>query len=371
MASLRRLSLFLTGAYFLTSFLLAPQALAAPGVLFQSITVPDSAATYPLSINKDLIITGYYLDNSGKTHGFVRCLDGRITTFDVPGSVLTKPVSINAAGEITGYYEIAEGGVPGTLGFIRERDGAITTFGTTAYPSSFPAQPVAINNAGEVVGNFPQAGLGSEAFVRSSTGIVQTFSITIGAAYSTFLTAVNAHGAVVGYGGSDDLASAHGLLWNGQPPAPSPVAGFTEISFPGSTGTFPTGINIRGEIVGCYSIGTVYYDFVRASDGTFTTITPPGTVPSCLATSDNTVPGLYHLLPASVSLNNRGTVIGYTTKAAVTSGFVRFPGGTIVPFAIPGSSLTIPASSTSLDGLDILTGYYTKGTKTEGFIALP
>jgi hypothetical protein len=370
MASLRRLYLFLAAVYLLTSSLLVPQALAAPGPLYLSFTVPGSVATYPLSINKDLTITGYYIDKSGKTHGFVRCIDGQISTFDVPGSVLTKPVSINAAGEITGYYEIADSGGPSTLGFTRKRDGAITTFGTTAFPS-FLAQPVAINNAGEVVGNFPQAGLGSEAFVRSSTGTVQTFSITIGAAYSTFLTAVNAHGAVVGYGGSDDLAFAQGLLWNGQPPTPSPGAGFTEISFPGSTGTFPTGINKRGEIVGCYSIGSVYYDFLRAADGTFTTINPPGTVPSCLATSDTTVPGLYHLLPASVSLNNRGTLIGYTTNAAVTNGFVRFPDGTIVPFAIPGSSLTIPASSTSLDGLDILTGYYTKGTRTEGFIALP
>jgi hypothetical protein len=366
----RRLYLFLAAVFLLTSFLLVPQAIAAPSALYLSFTVPGSAATYPLSINKDLTVTGYYIDKSGNTHGFVRRLGGQITTFDVPGSVLTKPVSINAAGEITGYYEIA-GEAPNTLGFTREPDGAITTFGTTTYPSNFPAQPVAINNAGEVVGNFPQAGLGSEAFVRSSTGTVQMFSITIGAAYSTFLTAVNAHGAVVGYGGSDDLASARGLLWNGQPPAPSPGTGFTEISFPGSTGTFPTGINKRGEIVGCYIIGSVYYDFLRAPDGTFTTINPPGTVPSCLAASDSTVPGLYHLLPASVSLNNRGTIIGYTTNAAATNGFVRFPDGTITPFAIPGSSLTIPAGSISLDALDILTGYYTKGTKTEGFIALP
>ena len=202
----------------------------------------------------------------------------------------------------------------------------------------------------------------------SPAGTLQTFSITIGAAYSTILTGVNGVGAVVGYGGSDDIAAAQGLLWNGQAPLPTPGSGYTAISFPGSTGTFPTGINGQGKIVGCYSIGTVFYDFIRASDGTFTTLSPSGTVPSCAAAFAINPEGLYDVLPASVSLNNEGTVIGYTTHAGLTSGFVRFSGGRIVPFVIPGSTLTLPAS---INNLGVLTGYYTKGSATMGFIALP
>jgi hypothetical protein len=345
---------------------LTPAALAAPAPLYESFTVPHSTGTYPLSINKDLTITGYYLDEAGKTRGFVRTVFGKITTFGVPGSVLTKPVAINSEGEITGFYEVESDGYPVTLGFIRHCDGQITTFGADSYSDDFEAKPVAINDRGEIVGNYPSAGGGSIGFLRSATGEVQSGNINEGAAYSTFFTAINAAGSVVGYGGSDYLDMARGLLWDGKPPAPNFYGGYTPILYPGADGTFPTGINKKGEIVGCYNAGGVYSDFIRATDGTFTAITPPGTVPSCLATPSSEV--TYNLLPATVSLNNEGTVIGYTTKAGVTSGFVRFPGGKIVPFEIPGSILTIP---TGVDSWGVLTGYYTKDSTTKGFIALP
>jgi len=191
-------------------------------------------------------------------------------------------------------------------------------------------------------------------------------SIKQGTVTASLLTAVNGHGDVVGYGGSDYLDSAVGLLWNGTRPLPE-YGSFTEIDYPGSTGTFPTGIDNKGEIAGCYDISDAYYDFLRTPTGTFTKLDPPGTVPSCLA--GEPTPGLYNLLPSAVSLNNRGTVIGQVIDAAkIPIGFVRFPDGKTIPFAIPGSTLTVPAA---INNLDVVTGYYTKGGKTEGFIALP
>jgi hypothetical protein len=56
-------------------------------------------------------ITGYYLDANNVYHGFVRSPQGKVTTFDAPGADLTPgdyngtfPVSINDQGAITGYY---------------------------------------------------------------------------------------------------------------------------------------------------------------------------------------------------------------------------------------------------------------------------
>jgi hypothetical protein len=56
-------------------------------------------------------ITGYYLDANNVYHGFVRSPWGKVTTFDAPGANTTPgsysgtfPVSINDQGEITGYY---------------------------------------------------------------------------------------------------------------------------------------------------------------------------------------------------------------------------------------------------------------------------
>ena len=115
-----------------------------------SFQVPDSRATYPLSINEAATVTGYSINNSGVSSGFVRYEDGQIITFDVPGSVATIPLSINSAGDITGYYNLP-GDTP--QGFVRSPEGKITTFGNpadTGSPASFWAQPVAINVAGEI-----------------------------------------------------------------------------------------------------------------------------------------------------------------------------------------------------------------------------
>ena len=237
---------FIAAISLFAAILGAPQALHAAGPAYLSIIVPDSTATYPMSLNDTFTLTGYYLDQHGATHGFVRSFDGIITTFDVPGSVLTRPVSINDSGEITGYYEVADGLANLPLGFLRGVDGAITTFGSTTTVPSLETQPDAINSAGTVIGNFPSVALGSTAFLRSAAGVVEKFTLSFGASYSTFLTGLNAGGAVAGYASSDSIAQAFGFFWNGQGTVPSPGEGYTAFTYPGSTGTFPTGINADG-----------------------------------------------------------------------------------------------------------------------------
>jgi len=52
-------------------------------------------------------ITGSYTDASFEPHGFVRALNGLITTFDPPGAggfQGTQPQAINPRGLIAGYY---------------------------------------------------------------------------------------------------------------------------------------------------------------------------------------------------------------------------------------------------------------------------
>jgi hypothetical protein len=304
----------------------------------------------------------------------VRDEDGHITTFDVPGSVATTPVSIDAAGDITGYYEVASStdfipDVP--LGFLRAADGTITTFGNVANtddPSSFWAQPVAINVAGEILGNYPNLSMASNVFVRSPTGIVSAFTLSDGALYSTVATGLNASGAVIGYTSSDTLNFAQGFLWNGQNPPPSPVsdAGVTSISVEGSTGTFPTAINADGTVVGCYAANGVFQDFVRYPDGTITTLNVPGTVPGCMA---KFTPWFFNVVPQSVSINDRGTIIGYYTNAVkVPIAFVRFENGQLNTFDRRGSKQTVP---TSINNDDVIIGYFSQGQEVVGFIREP
>jgi hypothetical protein len=371
---LSRLKTRLTLVVCLLAWLLSePQQLRAQSPdPFLSFQVPGSRASYPLSMNEAETVTGYYIRNSGVSSGFVRYQDGQIITFDVPGSTATIPVAINTAGFITGYYNR-----PSTTpvlfnipqGFVRTPDGKITTFGnpaTTASPASFWAQPVTINVAGEIIGNYPDIALASVVFLRSAAGVVLTFSLSLGSHFSTVATGLSPGGAMVGYSSSQSLNLAQGFLWSGQGPPPNPGGGFTPITVAGSTGTFPTSINARGAIVGCYSVGSLYHYFVRARDGVIKTLYLPGTVPNCIATS---TPGFIAVVPQPIFVNDQGTIVGYTTNAAnIATAFIRLEDGTATTFHYPGSKQTIP---TSINNCNVITGYYSQGSEIVGFIREP
>jgi hypothetical protein len=64
-----------------------------------------------VSLNDRGAITGYYIDANNVFHGFVRNPSGKVTSFDAPGANTaassysgTFPVNINDEGAITGYY---------------------------------------------------------------------------------------------------------------------------------------------------------------------------------------------------------------------------------------------------------------------------
>jgi hypothetical protein len=333
--------------------------------------VPGSKATYPLAINEGGTVTGYYITKSGATSGFVRDDDGQITTFDIPGSILTEPVSINTAGEITGYYELSGGPIP--QGFIRSANGTITTFGNTpeGVSQAYWPQPVAINAAGEVVGNYPDPVYASFVFIRSATGSVESFSLSNGASYPTFVTGLNDAGEIVGYTSSELLDASHGFLINIHAPLPNPIddTGVTAISVPGSEGTFPTAINADETVVGCSFANNVYQDFVRYHDGVIETLNLPGTSPSCLPDFSAVALGVFNVNPTSITINNQGTITGYyINQNKVSRGFVRYVDGKVVTFGHLEATQTIP---TGINNCGVITGYSSQGSVTRGFIREP
>src|SRR5262245_52370165 len=72
---------------------------------FITFDPPGSTSTTPSGITPDGVVTGYYVDASGVTHGFLRAPMGasRPSTRRAR-SALTQPTSINPAGEIAGAY---------------------------------------------------------------------------------------------------------------------------------------------------------------------------------------------------------------------------------------------------------------------------
>ena len=105
-----------------------------------------------IGINDQGAIPGWYDDANNVMHGFLRVRDGAITTFDAPnaGAAPTKSIAgdLNDLGMIAGYY-IDGNNV--SHGFLLNPDGIFTTFdapgagtGTAKAPTQCfsPASPV-------------------------------------------------------------------------------------------------------------------------------------------------------------------------------------------------------------------------------------
>jgi len=149
--------------------------------------------TFAASINAEGAITGGYSDGQN-IHGFLRARDGTITTFDVPGPTSNpNPIGINQAGEIAGSYLDPQGNY--SHGFLRARDGTFTTFDVpgAAYVGTVPT---GINSKGKITGGYEDANGAGHGFLRAPDGTFTTFDPP---GYTgTDPTAINSAGTVIG-----------------------------------------------------------------------------------------------------------------------------------------------------------------------------
>jgi hypothetical protein len=151
----------------------------------------------------------------------------------------------------------------------------------------------------------------------------------------TWPTAINPARVITGYY-LDTNSVYHGFLR-------SRVGSFTSFDAPGAgnqANAYPTqgtqafSINRALTIVGYYTdTGGISHCFLRAPNGTFTNIDPPGSVGS-----SNQFP---------IVIDAAGAVVGNFSDQFGSHGFLRTPGGTFISFDPPNSSLTIPSGTSS------------------------
>ncbi|HEX4079280.1 MAG TPA: hypothetical protein VHX61_10475 [Rhizomicrobium sp.] len=150
-----------------------------------SFDVPDADDTYAVAINRDGAITGDYDDSDG-THGFVRDPGGSYTTFDIPdvNDAAVAPAAINASGEIAGTWQSTDNYT--FHGFVRTVDGTITTLslGSNTYAT-------AIDDSGAIAGYYD-----SQGFVLAPDGDITALNYP--GANETFAVSIAATGAVTG-----------------------------------------------------------------------------------------------------------------------------------------------------------------------------
>jgi hypothetical protein len=293
----------------------APLPASSPEGSFITFDVPGASYAFPLSMNEEGSITGYYY-GAGGYHGFARDRYGNVTTFDAPGavpSIGTFPASINEEGVIVGTFYTQ--GVNGSFyspshGFVRDKQGTITTL---EGPSGLPTVANSINEDGVIVGT---TGF-SNAFLLHKGGTFKIFNVPDSG--PTAAISINGKGAIAG-----NYTDASGILHGFVRDASGTVSRFdipsSEFAIPGS-GAGVVSINDWGVIAGMYlDENFAFHGFVRDAQGTISTF-------DAAQYATTFVHGI----------NNEGTIVGYYYGVGNYHGFVRNHRGNITTFDVPGS----------------------------------
>jgi hypothetical protein len=336
-------------------------------------------------INEEGTVTGYYLDANNVYHGFVRCPDGKITTFDAPGADTnagdyngTFPSAINDAGAITGFYVDTSGAAHG---FLRRPAGTFTTFDVPEGLSGTTI-PIALNLEGAVVGHYDDKKYGvARPFLRNPDGtfVAPAWSVNgecdAGSAtdscYGSSAFSINYFGTISGgYEDNSGNFVAHGILR-------SAGGKVTTYEVPGAgTGLYQgTGcpgcsrpVNVFGEVASYWIDGDdVVHGYLRSPWGDITTYDVPGEGPN----------GIGCYADCSMGLNDFGAITGiYLDGNGVYHGYVRSPDGKITSFDAPGAD-TNPGDyngtyPTNINDAGVITGNYQDTNSTfHAFILFP
>jgi branched-chain amino acid transport system substrate-binding protein len=194
-------------------------------------TFPNSAQTQVIGINNQDETGGFYVDQSGNTHGFLS-RRGQFTTVDLAGTTFNQILGLNNRGQAVGYFQDTQGI---NHAYVRDARG---TFVVPPIPNS---QATGINDAGVVVGFTQPTTTTSSAFILRDEQ-VRIFNFP-GATFTQAL-GENNRGQIVGTY-NDAAGTAHGFIYD--------RGHFRSIDVPGSNSTVINGINDEGRIVGFFT----------------------------------------------------------------------------------------------------------------------
>jgi probable HAF family extracellular repeat protein len=203
---------------------------------FVSENFKDSAQTQVIGINNAGNTDGFYIDQAGVTHGFLR-RGGEFMTVDFPGTTFNQLLGLNTEQQAVGYFADANNI---DHAYIYEENGGVFLEFTIPNASG-GAQATGINMTGEVCG-FYIDGAGTNHGFTLNRG---TFTkLDVPESMFTQALGLNNNGQVVG-AFMDKSGMTHGFLYSG--------GSFEQIDDPNGFGTTTVnGINNTGRIVGFY-----------------------------------------------------------------------------------------------------------------------
>jgi probable HAF family extracellular repeat protein len=206
---------------------------------FTDENFPNSAQTQVVGVNNDNDTVGFYIDQAGTTHGFLKESGKDAVTVDLPGTTFNQLLGINNHDEAAGYFQDNASPAPLQHAYIHEPNGDFRVLGNLPLPSS---QATGINDKGTIVGFLQQstADTNSTGFILKGGKLTE---LKIDGSTFTQALGVNNDDDVVGTF-NDANGVAHGFLYHD---------GHSEqIDVPGASSTVINGINKDDQIVGFF-----------------------------------------------------------------------------------------------------------------------
>jgi hypothetical protein len=143
--------------------------------VFSMFDAPGATEYGSLSLNDSDIIAGYFLGTNNIWYAYTVSASGTVTIVTPPGAINTYAAFINDSGTIAGHFAIANGTL---LGYIMSSDGTFTTF---SGPSGEIIRSVGgINANGDTAGVLGNATPDDAPFVRLSDGTIQNIRYEAG-----------------------------------------------------------------------------------------------------------------------------------------------------------------------------------------------
>jgi len=303
--------------------------LAARGVAqnfnFTTIDVPCSACpggialqTSASGINPAGDIVGFFNDQNGKVHGFLRS-GGQFTTIDVPGALATSANGISPSGDIVGNYTVpVSSAPPGSPNYcpaaspacikgFRYTHGQFLSLSFSGYPGAIPQR---ITPDGDIYGCVHKTDLGPSMF-----------------------------GSVWSRSGDVNLAAGGGQLADST----------QSVSMSMNNGATPGG----AVIVGLWTDMDNHRHGFQVQNGVFQSLDVPGS-----------------LLTAIWDINPSQQFVGvYIDGSGHRHGFLQLPDGSgPINVDFPGAASTV-AFGINPEG--VIVGQYLASGRTHGFMAVP
>jgi hypothetical protein len=324
---------WIAGCLAIATILGAPQARAA--ATYATFDPPNSGGTHPTGINEAGVIAGWFSAPDGY-NGFIRAVDGTITTVDPGANGQIMIFGINASGATTGYVCLTCPNAGSATAFVRAATGKLRLV-TIANSTSSVGN--AINTKGMVAGGYSGTDTFNHGFVSSPNGTGTGFDVP-GTGVGTTATAINDAGTIAGIWGDANQVQ-HGFVR-------SASGVITTFDPPDSISTQVFGIDKAGAITGYYSASSNGHSYIRAPDGTFTffDVGQAGGTAAYAISTKGSVAGIYegggfvrsvagkiktfnppNSLGTGVSAINAGSLITGTTYQSddLTHGYLRTP----------------------------------------------